>query len=141
MAAIIIYLADKYQDKGLAPALDDPKRGTYLKWIFFCHGPLTEYIDVKNLLVPQEQIEKVRTSLSFGNEATVFDFLKRGLSQAKPYLLGEKVSAADLYVAYCLIFAMSTKILPPLEEFKPFLQQMARRDSLKDISWFEQYRT
>lgn len=47
MAAIIIYLADKYQDKGLAPALDDPKRGAYLKWIFFCHGPLTEYIDVK----------------------------------------------------------------------------------------------
>jgi len=60
------------------------------------------------------------------------------LSQAKPYLLGEKVSAADLYVAYCLIFAISTEILPPLEEFKPFLQQMARLGSLKDISWFEQ---
>ncbi len=141
MAAIIIYLTDKYQDKGLAPALDDSRRGAYLKWIFFCHGPLTEYIDIKNLQLSQEQIEKVRTSLSFGNEAAVFDFLKRGLSQAKPYLLGEKVSAADLYVAYCLIFAISTKILPPLEEFKPFLQQMARRDSLKDISWFEQYRT
>jgi glutathione S-transferase len=31
MAAIFIYLADKYSDKGLAPALDDPKRGAYLK--------------------------------------------------------------------------------------------------------------
>ena len=140
MAAIFIYLADKYSDKGLAPALNDPKRGAYLKWMFFCHGPLTEYIDIKNLQVPPENIEKNRRSLSFGNEAAVFDFLKQGIGQASPYLLGEKVSAADLYVAYCLIFAISAKILPPFDEFKPFLQQMARRDSLKDIPWFQEYR-
>lgn len=140
MAAIFIYLADKYSDKGLAPALDDPKRGAYLKWIFFCHGPFTEYIDIKNLQVPPENIEKNRRSLSFGNEAAVFDFLKQGIGQASPYLLGEKVSAADFYVAYCLIFAISAKILPPFDEFKPFLQQMARRDSLKNIPWFQEYR-
>lgn len=140
MAAIFIYLADKYSDKGLAPALDDPKRGAYLKWMFFCHGPLTEYIDIKNLQVPPENIEKNRRSLSFGNEAAVFDFLKQGIGQASPYLLGEKVSAADLYVAYCLIFAISAKILPPFDEFRLFLQQMARRDSLKDIPWFQEYR-
>ena len=140
MAAIFIYLADKYRDKGLAPTLDDPKRGAYLKWMFFCHGPLTEYIDIKNLQVPPENIEKNRRSLSFGNEAAVFDFLKQGIGQASPYLLGEKVSAADLYVAYCLIFAISAKILPAFDEFRPFLQQMARRDSLKDIPWFQEYR-
>ena len=140
MAAIFIYLADKYRDKGLAPALDDPKRGAYLKWMFFCHGPLTEYIDIKNLQVPPENIEKNRRSLSFGNEAAVFDFLKQGIGQASPYLLGEKVSAADLYVAYCLIFAISAKILPKFDEFRPFLEQLARRDSLKDIPWFQEYR-
>ena len=140
MAAIFIYLADKYRDKGLAPALDDPKRGAYLKWMFFCHGPFTEYIDIKNLQVSPENIEKNRRSLSFGNEAAVFDFLQQGIGQASPYLLGEKVSAADLYVAYCLIFAISAKILPPFDEFRPFLQQMASRDSLKDIPWFQEYR-
>lgn len=140
MAAIFIYLADKYRDKGLAPALDDPKRGAYLKWMFFCHGPFTEYIDIKNLQVSPENIEKNRRGLSFGNEAAVFDFLKQGIGQASPYLLGEKVSAADLYVAYCLIFAISTKILPKFDEFRPFLQQMASRDSLKDIPWFQEYR-
>ena len=140
MAAIFIYLADKYSDKGLAPALNDPKRGAYLKWMFFCHGPLTEYIDIKNLQVPPENIEKNRRSLSFGNEAAVFDFLKQGIGQASPYLLGEKVSAADLYVAYCLIFAISAKILPPFDEVRLYLQLMARRDSLKDIPWFQEYR-
>ncbi len=46
MAAIFIYLADKYSDQGLAPALDDPKRGAYLKWILFCHGILKRTAEV-----------------------------------------------------------------------------------------------
>jgi glutathione S-transferase len=71
----------------------------------------------------------------------VFSFLKHEIQKANPYLLGEKCSAADLYVAYCLIFAISSGILPPFDEFKPFLQQMAYRDSLKDIPWFQRYRT
>ena len=34
-AAICAYLADAFPAAGLAPALDDPKRGTYLRWLFF----------------------------------------------------------------------------------------------------------
>ena len=33
--AILIYLADLYADRGLAPALDDPLRGPYLRWSVF----------------------------------------------------------------------------------------------------------
>ena len=90
--------------------------------------------------VSPENIEQNRRSLSFGNEAAVFDFLKQGISQANPYLLGEEFSAVDLYAAYCLIFAISAKILPPFDEFRPYLQQMASRDSLKDMPWFQDYR-
>ena len=63
VAAIFTYLADKYSEKGFSPALDDPKRGAYLKWMFFCHGPLTEYMDLKSLEVSKEQIEKRKTGL------------------------------------------------------------------------------
>ena len=31
--AICAYLADAYPKAGLAPAFDDPQRGTYLRWI------------------------------------------------------------------------------------------------------------
>ena len=99
VAAIFTYLADKYSEKGLAPALDDPKRGAYLKWMFFAHGPLTEYMDIKGFHISNEQIEAKRSSLTFGNEDSVFLFLKSGMQQANPYLLGEKISAADLYLA------------------------------------------
>src|ERR1700684_2513694 len=33
-AAICAYLADAFPAAGLAPALDDPKRGSYLRWLF-----------------------------------------------------------------------------------------------------------
>ena len=136
-AAIFTYLADKYIEKGLAPALDDPKRGAYLKWMFFCHGPLTEYMDLRSLEVSNERIEQKKRGLAFGDQETLFAFLKQGMQQANPYLLGEKISAADLYLGYWLIFAIAFKILPYLDEFKPFLELIEQRDSMKDVVWFQ----
>ena len=136
-AAIFTYLADKYIEKGLAPALDDPKRGAYLKWMFFCHGPLTEYMDLRSLEVSNERIEQKRRGLAFGDQETLFAFLKQGMQQANPYLLGGKISAADLYLGYWLVFAIAFKILPYLDEFKPFLELIKQRDSMKDVVWFQ----
>ena len=136
-AAIFTYLADKYIEKGLAPTLDDPKRGAYLKWMFFCHGPLTEYMDLRSLEVSNERIEQKKRGLAFGDQETLFAFLKQGMQQANPYLLGEKISAADLYLGYWLVFAIAFKILPYLDEFKPFLELIEQRDSMKDVVWFQ----
>ena len=136
-AAIFTYLADKYIEKGLAPALDDPKRGAYLKWMFFCHGPLTEYMDLRSLEVSNERIKQKKRGLAFGDQETLFAFLKQGMQQANPYLLGEKISAADLYLGYWLVFAIAFKILPYLDEFKPFLELIKQRDSMKDVIWFQ----
>lgn len=136
-AAIFTYLADKYIEKGLAPALDDPKRGAYLKWMFFCHGPLTEYMDLRSLEVSNERIEQKKRGLAFGDQETLFAFLKQGMQQANPYLLGEKISAADLYLGYWLVFAIAFKILPYLDEFKPFLELIKQRDSMKGVVWFQ----
>ena len=137
--AIIAYLADKYIEQDFAPALNDPKRGAYLKWLFYIHGPLTEYMDIKNLNVADDLIESKKMGLSFGDEQRLFQFLKQGLSQAKPYLLGEKCTAADLYLAYWLVYAMSFKLIPYFEEAKPFLRQMKTRASLQGIAWFDAF--
>ncbi|MEM6423222.1 MAG: glutathione S-transferase N-terminal domain-containing protein, partial [Pseudomonadota bacterium] len=37
-AAICAYLADAFERPGLAPAIDDPARGPYLRWLFFAAG-------------------------------------------------------------------------------------------------------
>lgn len=39
-AAICAYLADAFADANLAPALNDPARGTYYRWMFFAAGPI-----------------------------------------------------------------------------------------------------
>ena len=137
VAAIFTYLADKYMEKGLAPTLDDPKRGAYLKWMFFAHGPLTEFMDLKGLGVSDEKIEQRKRSLTFGHEESVLALLKKGMQEANPYLLGDKISAADLFLGYWVIFAISLKILPYLDEFKPFIQLLAQRDSMQDVPWFQ----
>jgi glutathione S-transferase len=136
-AAIYAYLADKYIDKGLAPALNDPKRGEYLKWLFFCHGPLTEYMDMKSVKVTPEQMDAQKTGLSFGNEDILLDFIKIGLSRANPYLTGAQFTAADLYLAYWIAYAVQFKILPYLDEFDGFFQRVKKRESVQDIEWLQ----
>ncbi|MBJ9953658.1 MULTISPECIES: glutathione S-transferase family protein [unclassified Acinetobacter] len=135
--AIFAYLADKYIEKGFAPTLNDPKRGEYLKWLFFCHGPLTEFMDIKSLGVSAEQIQEKRRSLAFGTEQSVYRFIQSGLGQANPYLLGDRIFAADLFLAYWLIYAISFKIVPYLDEFKPFIQMVQKRETVKDIAWIQ----
>ena len=41
------------------------------------------------------------------------------------------------YAAYWLIFAISFKIVPYLDEFKPFIQMIQQRDAVKDIAWIQ----
>ncbi len=135
--AIYAYLADKFHEKGLAPALDDSKRGIYFKWLFFCHGPMTEYMDLKYLKVSTADIEKCRSALSMGTEDSVFAFFKQGMQQANPYLTGEKFTAADLYFAYWVAYAVQFKILPYLDEFKPFIERIKQRPSVQDIEWLQ----
>ena len=33
--AILIYLCDRHQEAGLAPAVDSPQRGLYLQWLIY----------------------------------------------------------------------------------------------------------
>src|SRR5690606_14749288 len=48
-AAICAYLADAFPRAGLAPAADDPLRGTYYRWMFFAAGPVEAAVSAKAL--------------------------------------------------------------------------------------------
>ncbi len=89
--AIYIYLADLYADAGLAPKLDDPLRGPYLRWMAF-YGSCFEPAVVDR----SRKAEPVAASTSpYGDYdtmiKTLFDQIERG-----PYILGEKFTAADV---------------------------------------------
>jgi glutathione S-transferase len=89
--AIYIYLADLYRDAGLAPTLDDPRRGTYLRWLVFyaaCFEPAIGDRALKREPAP-------RTQSPYADYDTTIAAIAQGL-QPGPWLLGERFSAADV---------------------------------------------
>src|SRR3546814_15212786 len=60
-AALCAYLADAFPDAGLAPATDDPPRGTWYRWLFFAARPVEAAVPAKalGLLPPPERARAV----------------------------------------------------------------------------------
>ena len=100
--AIIAYLADAYPEAGLSPALDDPARGIWYRWLFFaaaCFEPAL--VDTMFKRAPVEN----KRALGWGSYEDVLAALRQALTPG-PYLLGEHFTAADLYVGAQLGFGM-----------------------------------
>ena len=101
-AAIIAYLADAFPETGLAPALDDPKRGTWLRWIVFgasCFEPAL-------LDTMMKRGEAPKMSSGYGSYDDVLNALEVMLDPG-PWILGETFSAADVYVGAEIAWAAS----------------------------------
>ena len=89
--AIFIYLADAFPRANLAPALDDPQRGTYLRWLVFyaaCFEPALGDRAMKREPAPRGQSP-------YADFDTTVNAIVRAL-QPGPWLLGERFSAADV---------------------------------------------
>jgi glutathione S-transferase len=89
--AIYIYLADTFRRADLAPALDDPWRGTYLRWLVFyaaCFEPAVGDRAMKRDPAPRAQSP-------YADFDTTLDAITQAL-QPGPWLLGDRFSAADV---------------------------------------------
>jgi glutathione S-transferase len=93
-AAIIAYLADAFPAAGLAPAPGDALRGPYYRWLFFGAGCIEPALLDKMMKRPE--VER-KASVGWGSYEDVVSTLKTVLAKG-PYLLGERFSAADVYV-------------------------------------------
>jgi glutathione S-transferase len=94
-AAICAYLADAVPQAGLAPEPGAPERGAYYRWLFFGAGPTEAATTNRTLgvVVPDDK----RGFVGYGSYEAVLDTLE-GALKAGPYLLGERFSAADVYL-------------------------------------------
>lgn len=101
-AAVIAYLADAFPQAGLAPAIDDPARGSYYRWLFFGAGCIEPALLDKMFKRPE--VER-KSAVGYGSYEDVLNTLRTALEKG-PYLLGEKFTAADLYVGSEINWAM-----------------------------------
>ena len=92
--AIIAFLADAFPKAGLAPALDDPLRGSYYRWLFFGAGCIEPALIDRMFERPAPPRPE---AVPYGRYEDVLNTLKQAV-RGSPYLLGERFSAADVYV-------------------------------------------
>ncbi|MBI0434711.1 glutathione S-transferase family protein [Roseomonas sp. KE0001] len=116
-AAICAYLADAFPAAGLAPAPRDPLRGAYYRWLFFGAGPVEAVVSdtALGVTVPPDK----EAMVGYGSKDRVMAVLEAAVGQGD-YLLGERFSAADVYLGSELSWGMAFGVLekrPALERY------------------------
>jgi len=127
-AAICTYLADEFPRPKLNVPIGTPQRGVYLKWLFF--GPSCLEPAITERAYPRKE-PPARSTLGFGDFETVVDVLAKGVGAAKPYLMGEQFTAADVIIGSGLRWGMMFKLLPERPEFAAYVGRLNERPALK----------
>lgn len=128
-AAICLYLADAYPQAGLAPALDDPQRGTYVRWLFFGAGCLEPAIVDK--LFARPPVER-QSALGYGSYEDTLNALDGALTPG-PFILGERFSAVDVYVGAQIQWGLMVKGLGPRPAFDRYMLEIGARPALQRL--------
>ena len=103
VAALMVYLADRHQLTGVAPAVTDPRRGLFLSTVFFIASDIQS--EMKRFHFPH------RFSLRREDDGGIQDLAKQlvlsrlGIMNARlaktgPYVLGDRFSLADFYLSF-----------------------------------------
>jgi len=108
--AIALYLTDLFPANGIGPTVGDPKRGEYLTWLAYYAGVM-EPVLIARASRPDDAAQVDRR-------------VTEALSKA-PYLLGEKFSAADVFLASIMQFQRS--FLPEAKLLDDFLARVTSR--------------
>lgn len=123
-AAICAYLADRFPANHLAPAVDDPRRATYLRWLFFAAGPLETAVTAKSL---GWEVPEGRSQMAgFGSYADVLNAIE-GALQVGPWLCGELFTAADVYIASQLGWGMMFESIEKRSVFERYVERAYAR--------------
>jgi len=120
--AVYAYLADLYADAGITPAIGDPLRGPYLRWLFF-YGSSYE----PALIDRSMKREPAPPSTSpYGDYDTMLKTLWDQLGDG-PYLLGERFTAADVLWGTALRWTTMFKLVPETPAVKAYIERVTTR--------------
>jgi glutathione S-transferase len=126
--AIFLYLADLFPEAGLAPPIGDPLRGPYLRWLVYygtCFEPAVTDRAMKRDPTPPQMSP-------YGDFDTMLRTVADRLAQG-PYLLGERLSAADILWGNGLTWTMMFKLVPELPELVAYAKRLGDRPSVAKV--------
>lgn len=123
VAAICTYLADEFPEAKLNVPVGTPRRGVYLKWLFF--GPSCMEPAVIDRAAPRKE-EARRGMLGYGDFDTTMNVVANAFAKG-PWLLGEQFTAADVVVGSQIRWGMMFKLIPERKEFLDYSARIAAR--------------
>lgn len=126
-AAICTYLADAFAAAQLAPTIHDPARGTYLRWLFFGASCIEPALIDRTFSRPMPERPG---ALGYGSYEDVLNALEKALAPG-PFILGERFSAADVYVSSQIGWGLMTKSLEPRPAFQDYVARTGQRPAFK----------
>jgi len=100
-AAILIWLADRYPEAALAPRVDNPMRGQYLRWMSFISSAIYSLYWVRDeptRLGGTPEAKAVILDRTAERIAECWRIMDEQVGQKGNYLLGDRLSVLDLYV-------------------------------------------
>ena len=128
-AAICTYLADAFPRAGLSVPIGDPRRGVYLKWLFF--SPSCIEPAMVDRAFPRKEDPR-RGMLGYGDFDTAIDVAAKAVAKG-PYLMGQQFTAADVVVGSTLRWGTMFKLIPERPEFTAYVDRLGQRPALQRV--------
>jgi len=125
-SAICMYLADKFPERNLAPALGTPARGLYYQWMVYSIAtmePPVLKVFLNTAFLPETQRNPKETEEGRTQFREVANVLGRAL-EGKAFLVGDQLTAADVMIGSIVGWS---KRLGLLEDAPEALRDYAKR--------------
>lgn len=124
-AAICLYLADRYAPGKLAPALDDPRRATYLRWSFFAPSVIEPGSTAR-----LNKWECKPGQVGWGDFESMVKTMDHVVA-GKQFILGDTFSMADVVFGGTVRYMLQFKLIEPTATLTSYVERLNQRPALQ----------
>lgn len=124
-AAIGLYLADRHSLGKLAPAFDDPARGTYLRFSLFAPSVIEP-----GVLAKHSGWQFKPGQAGWGTYESMIATIESAIA-GRDFVLGSRFSMADVIFGGTLVYMLRFKLLEPRPTFTAYVERLRARPALQ----------
>jgi glutathione S-transferase len=121
VAAIGLYLADRYANGRLAPRVEDPSRGTYLRWSFFAPSVIEP-----GCMAKSSGWQFKEGAAGFGSYDAMLSAIESALAKGD-FILGDAFSMADIVLGGTLRYMLMFKMIESRPVFSAYVERLTAR--------------
>jgi glutathione S-transferase len=128
-AAVYLYLAELYPERGLVPPVGDPLRGSLLRWMVF-YGSCFEPALTDRAL---KRADCDPSWSPYGSFDSVVHLIEQQLQDGRTWLLGERLTVADFLWAHSLANMLDFKMMPATPTVQAYAARLRARPAAQRV--------